>query len=62
LRTTRYLQKSSFSLRPHGLELIVGVGATDYRKRYLKPAGRRLYIFEGERIAVAKVRSNADAD
>ena len=49
-------------LAAHGLELIEDVGAMDYRTRYLDPVGRRMAVFEGERAAVTRVRSNADAD
>jgi methyltransferase (TIGR00027 family) len=41
-------------LAARALELIEDVGAMDYRTRYLVPAGRRMDIFEGERVAVAK--------
>jgi len=49
-------------LAAYGLELIEDVGAMDYRTRYLDPAGRRMAVFEGERVAVARVRSNTDTD
>jgi methyltransferase (TIGR00027 family) len=42
-------------LATRGLELIEDVGAEDYRIRYLKPTGRVMDLFEGERIAVAAV-------
>ena len=42
-------------LAARGLELVTDVGAADYRARYLEPAGRKLALFEGERVAVAQV-------
>ncbi len=41
-------------LKRHGWRLIEDVGATDHRRRYLKPAGRDLPVMEIERIAVAE--------
>lgn len=42
-------------LAPRGLKLIEDVGAVDYRTRYLDPIGRRMDIFEGERVAIAEI-------
>ena len=42
-------------LTEYGLKLIEDVGAADYRTRYLDPIGRRMDIFEGERVAVAEL-------
>jgi methyltransferase (TIGR00027 family) len=45
----------SHYLIERGLELVEQVGAPDYRARYLKPHGRRMSIFEGERVVLARV-------
>lgn len=42
-------------LAARGLELIEEVGASEYRARYLEPLGRRMDIFEGERVALARI-------
>lgn len=42
-------------LTARGLKLVEDVGAVDYRMRYLEPTGRRMDIFEGERVAVAEI-------
>jgi methyltransferase (TIGR00027 family) len=42
-------------LKPYHLSLIVDVGELDYQERYLKPLGRSLVVFEGERIVQATV-------
>lgn len=39
-----------------GLRLIEDVGTADYEERYLKPLGRELSVFEGERAAFAGVK------
>lgn len=45
-------------LRQYNLSIIEDVGASYYQKKYLKPIGRDLNVFEIERIAFAKVISN----
>jgi methyltransferase (TIGR00027 family) len=40
-----------------GLDLVEDVGAAEYEARYLAPIGRKLPVFEIERIAVAVVRA-----
>lgn len=40
-------------LADRGLSLVSDVGASDYQERYLKPLGRTLNVFAGERAAVA---------
>ena len=42
-------------LAARGLMLVDHVGASDYRERYLDPLGRRLHVYEGERMALAQV-------
>lgn len=42
-------------LSDRGLRLIEDVGAGDYQDLYLKPLGRELNVFNGERAAFAKV-------
>jgi hypothetical protein len=42
-------------LSDRGLRLIEDVGAAEYRERYLKPLGRDLNVFDGERAAYAAV-------
>ncbi len=37
----------------HGLRLIDDVGAAEYQARYLKPLGREMNLFAGERVAFA---------
>lgn len=41
-------------LAARSFRLIDDVGAADYRRRYLDPMGRRMHLFEGERVAVAE--------
>ena len=43
-------------LQQHQLSLIADVGSADYQARYLRPLGRNLDVFSGERIAWARVR------
>jgi methyltransferase (TIGR00027 family) len=43
-------------LSANNLELIADVGKNDYEEKYLRPIGRHLVVFEGERIAYARVR------
>lgn len=43
-------------LSARGFKLVEEAGAADYRKRYLEPMGRRMDIFEGERVAVAEIK------
>jgi hypothetical protein len=38
-----------------GLELVEEVWAPDFRTRYLKPRGRQINIFEGERVVLARL-------
>lgn len=40
-------------LAERGLKLIKDLGASDYQARYLDPIGRKMNVFEGERIALA---------
>lgn len=51
------LEPSSISdfLRPYHLTIVADVGNQDYQEKYLKPLGRKLDVFEGERIAQAVV-------
>ena len=42
-------------LAERGLKLVADVGAADYQERYLKPLGRELNVFAGERAALAIV-------
>jgi methyltransferase (TIGR00027 family) len=42
-------------LYDRGLKLIEDVGAADYQDLYLKPLGRELNVFDGERVAFAEV-------
>ena len=39
-----------------GLELVEDVGAAEYQDRYLKPLGRQLNVFDGERAVYARVK------
>ena len=39
-----------------GLELVEDVGAAEYQDRYLKPLGRQLNVFDGERAVYARVQ------
>ena len=41
-------------LSDRGLRLIDDVGAAEYQDRYLEPLGRKMNVFEGERVAFAK--------
>ena len=43
-------------LADRGLRLIDDVGAADYQDLYLKPIGREMSVFEGERVAFAVVK------
>ncbi len=43
-------------LADRGLTLVEDIGAADYQERYLKPLGRELSVFEGERAAFARVK------
>jgi methyltransferase (TIGR00027 family) len=43
-------------LAARGFELVEEAGASEYRERYLKPLGRRMNIFEGERVVLARVK------
>jgi methyltransferase (TIGR00027 family) len=43
-------------LSERGLALVEQVGAAEYRELYLKPLGRNLNVFDGERAAYAVVR------
>jgi methyltransferase (TIGR00027 family) len=42
-------------LTQRGLELVEEIWAPDFRARYLKPRGRQLNIFEGERVVLARI-------
>lgn len=42
-------------LSDRGLKLIDDVGAAEYHELYLKPLGRELNVFDGERVAFARV-------
>jgi hypothetical protein len=42
-------------LSERGLKLVEDVGAADYQKLYLKPLGREMNVFGGERAAFARV-------
>jgi methyltransferase (TIGR00027 family) len=42
-------------LKPFHFTLIADVGNADYQEKYLKPVGRNLVVFEGERIVQATV-------
>lgn len=42
-------------LEPFHLTLVEDVGDADYQERYLKPVGRDLVVFEGERIVQAAI-------
>jgi len=42
-------------LLQRGFELVEDVGAADFQARYLKPRGRELYIYKGERVALARI-------
>jgi methyltransferase (TIGR00027 family) len=44
-------------LNQRDLELVEEVWAPDFRARYLKPHGRRINIFEGERVVLARIVS-----
>jgi methyltransferase (TIGR00027 family) len=43
-------------LAQRGLTVIEDVGAEEYRERYLEPVGRRMNVFEGERMVLARAR------
>jgi hypothetical protein len=38
---------------------VENVGSPDYLERYLKPLGRRMNIFEGKRVVIARVEGNS---
>jgi methyltransferase (TIGR00027 family) len=42
-------------LKSYHLSLIADVGNVEYREKYLRPLGRKLVVFEGERIVQATV-------
>lgn len=42
-------------LYKRGLNLVEDVGASEYKDRYLKPIGRELNVFDGERAVYAEV-------
>jgi methyltransferase (TIGR00027 family) len=42
-------------LREHGLTPLADLGAEEHQEQLLRPAGRKLAVFPGERIAVATV-------
>jgi methyltransferase (TIGR00027 family) len=42
-------------LAEHGLTLVEDVGTAEYEERYLKHLDRKLSVFEGERVALARV-------
>jgi methyltransferase (TIGR00027 family) len=42
-------------LAARGLDLVEDVGAAEYQERYLAPLGREMSVFEGERVALARV-------
>jgi len=48
-------------LADHGLQLVSDVGAADYQDLYLKPLGREMSVFDGERVAYARVRRPSGA-
>jgi hypothetical protein len=43
-------------LADRGLKLIDDVGAAEYQDLYLKQLGREMNVFDGERVAFAKVK------
>ena len=45
-----------------GLTLIEDIGAAEYRTRYLVPLGRKLNVFDAERVAFAEAQSMDDSD
>ncbi len=61
---TRYIDDRVFGLepsdipdflKPYHLAVIADVGNWHYQEKYLKPTGRNLVVFEGERIVQATV-------
>jgi len=42
-------------LAERGLAIVEDIGADEYRERYLEPVGRRMNVFEGERMVMARV-------
>ncbi len=44
-------------LSERGLKLVSDVGAADYQELYLEPLGRELNVFDGERVAFARVNA-----
>lgn len=47
-------------LNERGFRVLDHVGADDYRTRYLRPIGRRLELYESERVVVAEVNGAVD--
>jgi len=43
-------------LSNRGLKLIEDVGAAEYQELYLKPLGREMNVFDGERVVFARVK------
>ena len=54
-RSTFEPEELAGRLRAHGLRPVSDVGAEEHEARLLRPAGRKLAVFPGERIAVATV-------
>ena len=48
-------------LAERGFTLLEDVGADEYRARFLQPLGRKMDLFEGERVAVARRTSHERA-
>jgi methyltransferase (TIGR00027 family) len=48
-------------LAERGFTLLEDVGAHEYRTRFLQPLGRKIDLFEGERVAVARRASREGA-
>jgi methyltransferase (TIGR00027 family) len=44
-------------LSDHGLKLIDDVGAAEFQDLYLRQLGREMSVFDGERVALAQVKS-----
>jgi methyltransferase (TIGR00027 family) len=47
-------------LNQRSLELVEEVWAPDFRTRYLKPCGRQINVFEGERVVLARIVSTGE--